>query len=361
MRCSTTGDGGGDCDATGDAGLGRSSDTTPEAIAGALRRLLHERHRENQALAPARVLNLVVVVDREWKGEIANRLARVGRYHASRTVLCAVEERPPQARRAGADELRGAAGRPRGDARAGRDRHRPRAPRRALETIVDPVLWSELPTMLWSPHGHEQAVDALRRAHRRAAARLRRQARRRPPALARAAELLELRLRGRSGLAAHDAVARAARGELRSPGAAVDAVGAVASSRCATGRARAPSRCCSRDGSARGSDGSASVSMTAGARDLRRATAARSSIELEPVDQDAPGLAGVTVACGERFSLSLDRAPGGLRARETSRGPSADGRCSAPRAARAGSSARACGRRCCAIPPTGRRSPRRRS
>ena len=37
------------------------------------------------------MLNLVVVVDREWRGEIMNRLEQVGRYHASRTILCAVE------------------------------------------------------------------------------------------------------------------------------------------------------------------------------------------------------------------------------------------------------------------------------
>src|SRR5690242_8178785 len=66
--------------------------TTPDAIEAALRELLRERHAANQALAPARVLNLVVIVDRSWKGEIANRLERVGRYHASRTILCAVEE-----------------------------------------------------------------------------------------------------------------------------------------------------------------------------------------------------------------------------------------------------------------------------
>ena len=27
-----------------------------------------------------------------------------------------------------------------------------------LETIVDPVVVSELPTVLWCPHGHEDAV-----------------------------------------------------------------------------------------------------------------------------------------------------------------------------------------------------------
>src|SRR6202012_5976381 len=69
-----------------------AQDTTPDAIEAALRELLRERHAANQGLAPARVLNLIVVVDRSWKGEIANRLERVGRYHASRTILCAVED-----------------------------------------------------------------------------------------------------------------------------------------------------------------------------------------------------------------------------------------------------------------------------
>jgi hypothetical protein len=39
-------------------------------------------------------------------------------------------------------------------------------------------------------------------------------------------------------------------------------------------------------------------------------------IELDPSDQEAPGLAGVTAACGSRYALSLDRARGGLRAWE---------------------------------------------
>ncbi len=69
-----------------------SSDTTPERIEAALRELLRERHAENETLVPARVLNLVVVIDRDWKGEIVNRLDGVGRYHASRTIVCAVED-----------------------------------------------------------------------------------------------------------------------------------------------------------------------------------------------------------------------------------------------------------------------------
>src|SRR5258708_14846929 len=68
------------------------NDTTPDDIEAALRNLLRERHAANRAIAPARVLNLVVVIDRAWKGEVANRLERVGRYHPSRTILCSVEE-----------------------------------------------------------------------------------------------------------------------------------------------------------------------------------------------------------------------------------------------------------------------------
>jgi glucose-6-phosphate dehydrogenase assembly protein OpcA len=138
-----------------------AQDTNPDAIEAALRELLRERHAANEALAPARVLNLVVIVDREWKGEIANRLGRVGRYHASRTVLCAVEE-----------------GRTALDAIATVSYEEPRdgtlgvmhenveidlGPQhlRALQTIVDPVLIGEIPTVVWSPHGHPEAVEAL--------------------------------------------------------------------------------------------------------------------------------------------------------------------------------------------------------
>ena len=67
-------------------------DTTPAEIEAALRDLLKERHARSEAYVPARVLNLVVVADREWRGEIQNRLDQVGRYHASRTILCCVEE-----------------------------------------------------------------------------------------------------------------------------------------------------------------------------------------------------------------------------------------------------------------------------
>ena len=68
-----------------------AQDTTPSAIDEALRDLLTKQYARDQGHAPARVLNLVVVVDRDWRGEIMNRLEQVGRYHASRTILCDVE------------------------------------------------------------------------------------------------------------------------------------------------------------------------------------------------------------------------------------------------------------------------------
>jgi hypothetical protein len=68
-----------------------ANDTTPDAIEAALRELLRERHAANSSLAPARVLNLIVIIDREFKAQVKERLDRAGQYHASRTVLCAVE------------------------------------------------------------------------------------------------------------------------------------------------------------------------------------------------------------------------------------------------------------------------------
>ncbi len=138
-----------------------AQDTDPDSIDAAMRELLRRRHAADEALAPARVLNLVVIVDREWKGEIANRLERAGRYHASRTVLCAVEEG-----RRTLDAV----------ARVSYEEHGPRGigvmrehveidlgPQHlpGLQTIVDPVLVSEMPTVTWSPHGHDEAVQAL--------------------------------------------------------------------------------------------------------------------------------------------------------------------------------------------------------
>ena len=64
---------------------------TPDEVEAALRDLLARQHAENSDYVPARVLNMIVFVDRQWSGEIANRLRGVGRYHASRLLLLAYE------------------------------------------------------------------------------------------------------------------------------------------------------------------------------------------------------------------------------------------------------------------------------
>jgi glucose-6-phosphate dehydrogenase assembly protein OpcA len=139
-----------------------AQDTTPGEIEEALRRMLKERHAENESFAPARVLNMVCIVDKAWSGEVANRLRRVGRYHASRTVVLAVDPK-----RTKLDAV----------ATIASDVH-PKAGEfallretvivdvgekhlKALDTIVDPLVVTDLPTLLWSPHGHPEAIDVL--------------------------------------------------------------------------------------------------------------------------------------------------------------------------------------------------------
>jgi glucose-6-phosphate dehydrogenase assembly protein OpcA len=139
-----------------------ASDTNPDAIEAALREMLRERHAANQALAPARVLNLVVVVDRSWKGEIANRLERVGRYHASRTILCAVEDNRDTLDAVAVMSYEDAPSGGIGVMRETVEIDMGPEHLSGLETIVDPIVIAELPTVLWCPHGHQEAVTHLR-------------------------------------------------------------------------------------------------------------------------------------------------------------------------------------------------------
>jgi len=136
--------------------------TTPDQIEAALRKLLVDVHVENESFVPARVLNMIAFVDREWSGEIANRLRGVGRYHASRMVVLAYE---PRRERLDARVMIAAEGEPRPGELAllhetvvvelG-DRHLD-----DLLTIADPLVVTDLPTLLWSPHGHHEIVDEL--------------------------------------------------------------------------------------------------------------------------------------------------------------------------------------------------------
>jgi glucose-6-phosphate dehydrogenase assembly protein OpcA len=139
-----------------------AQDTTPAAIEAALRELVTERHRENEGYVAARALNMVTIVDAYYSGEIANRLRRVGRNHASRTVVCSVEpgRTTIDARATVVSEA---------DPRPGEfslmretvvvsvgERHLPH-----LSRIVDPLVVTDLATVVWSPHGHPEAVDSL--------------------------------------------------------------------------------------------------------------------------------------------------------------------------------------------------------
>ena len=136
-------------------------DTNPDAIDAALRDLLRQRHAANRALAPARVLNLIVVVDRAQSGALADQLEHLGRHSSSRTILCAVEDRR---RTLDARAVMSYQEPPSGGLGLIHERVEidigPKHLRR-LKTIVDPMLIPELPTALWCPQ-HERAIDTLR-------------------------------------------------------------------------------------------------------------------------------------------------------------------------------------------------------
>jgi glucose-6-phosphate dehydrogenase assembly protein OpcA len=135
--------------------------TSPGRIEAALRQLLQESYAED-AFVPARVLNLVAVVDREWRGEIENRLERVGRYHPSRTIICSIERG-----RSALDAvavLSGPDAKKPGELAVGSEtvlidcgeEHVPR-----LDALVDALVVTDLPSVVWSPHRHPEAIDAV--------------------------------------------------------------------------------------------------------------------------------------------------------------------------------------------------------
>lgn len=136
--------------------------TTPDAIEAALRDLVTQRHHEGGGYVPARALNMIAFVERRFAGEIANRLRGVGRYHASRTVIFSYEPKHPtlDARVIVSTEREPSAGevgllRETVTVEIG-ERHLDDLP-----TIADPLVVTDLATLVWSPHDHPQAVDAL--------------------------------------------------------------------------------------------------------------------------------------------------------------------------------------------------------
>jgi glucose-6-phosphate dehydrogenase assembly protein OpcA len=136
--------------------------TTPDAIEAALRELLVEVHTDDDQVVPARVLNMIAFVDKAWTGEIANRLRGVGRYHASRMLVLSYEPRRRSL-----------------DARVTITTDSSSTPGQLallretvvvelgevhlddLLTIADPLVVTDLPTLLWSPHGHREVISEL--------------------------------------------------------------------------------------------------------------------------------------------------------------------------------------------------------
>jgi glucose-6-phosphate dehydrogenase assembly protein OpcA len=136
--------------------------TTPDAIEAALRGLVKQLHAENGGFAPARALNMIAFVESRFAGEISNRLSGVGRYRASRTILLSYD--------AGRTSLDARAivssqGEPaEGELGLLRETVLVEIGKRHLDdllTIADPLVVSDLETLLWSPHGHPEAVDSL--------------------------------------------------------------------------------------------------------------------------------------------------------------------------------------------------------
>ncbi|MFZ2052190.1 MAG: glucose-6-phosphate dehydrogenase assembly protein OpcA [Solirubrobacteraceae bacterium] len=136
-------------------------DVSPDAIEAAVRDLLAERHAESDGVAPGRALNMIAFVEKAWSGEVANRMRAVGRYHASRLLVLAYDP-----------------DRERLDARVSIAPVQPGPGEMAvlretivveigeahlddLVTIADPLVVSDMPTVLWSPHDHPEAIDAL--------------------------------------------------------------------------------------------------------------------------------------------------------------------------------------------------------
>jgi glucose-6-phosphate dehydrogenase assembly protein OpcA len=142
-------------------------DTTPNAVEAAIRELLSEQFARQGIFVPARVLNLVVIVDREWRGEVLNRIENLGRFHPSRTIVCAVErgrtkidaqamlitegEIPTTEHEAGEIALM----RERVVLDIGPSHLK------GLHSIIDPLVVSDIATLVWAPHGHLEGIDAL--------------------------------------------------------------------------------------------------------------------------------------------------------------------------------------------------------
>jgi glucose-6-phosphate dehydrogenase assembly protein OpcA len=296
--------------------LWSARDTTPSAIEAALREQLARRYREGRPFVPARVMNLIVIVERSFRGEVENRLARVGRYHPSRLIVCAVEPG-----RRTLDAFASVAAPPEdvrpGEMAVGRERveiaigpwHLGR-----LDTIVDPLVVSDLTTMVWAPHGHEAGVQALRRLANivlidsqdlpdPAAAFARAEDLTGSAYVVDLAWLRSTPWRERVAATFDSPLLRRALGEIDRVGVRHQedstAAGALFCGWLASRLGWRPSSLDRRGARLHGHS---------------RARRHEVTIDLEPVGLDSPGLAGVTIEMASGAAVSLDRGPGGLRA-----------------------------------------------
>ncbi len=293
----------------------REDDTTPGAVESALRKMFAERHKEERAYVPARVMNMVVIADKEFRGEIENRLVRVGRYHPSRLIFVAVESGRQRlsatvrigtvdAPRAGAISV----GRERVELTIG-DRHVAK-----LDTIVDPLVVSDLATMVWAPHGHPGAVDALRRLAQIVLI----DSQDEPDveaALTRADDLSDdtyvVDLAWLRSTPWRERIAAAFDSPRRRP--ELRAIAGVTVRHREDSLASALLFCgwlSSRLGWEPGALSQARGNFSGFCHTRRQDI----KIRLEPVEMSSPGLAGVTIEMASGAAVSLDRAPGGLRA-----------------------------------------------
>ena len=224
--------------------------TTPDAIEAALRELLNERHAENESLRPGARAEHGRVVDKAWSGEIANRLRSVGRYHASRTIVLASS---PSAR--GSTRVATIAS---DDPPEGRASSRCCARRSSSTsaTSTSPT-WTRSSTrwwsptcrrVLWSPHGHPEAVDVAAERSPRSSCWTRSTSPTSTTALERARELLARRPTSSTSRGCARRPGASASRRPSTPPTCAPTCATSARSPCATTRTPRPRRCCSSAG-----------------------------------------------------------------------------------------------------------------
>ena len=295
--------------------LWREDDTTPGRIEAALRNMFIARHKEERAYVPARVMNMVVIADREFRGEVENRLQRVGRFHPSRLLLVLVD---PGRTRLAASVRVGTVDAPKsGSISVGRERVSLLVGEKhlkKLDTILDPLVVTDLATMVWSPHGYPEAVDELRKLAQITLidSQDEQDVER---ALLRADSLTEdtyvVDLAWLRSTPWRERVAAAFDSPRRRPD--LKAISAVKVRHREDSLASGVLFCgwlASRLGWEPGQLSAGRGRWTGTAHTHRQDI----KLTLEPVEMSSPGLAGVTIELANGQAMALDRSPGGLRA-----------------------------------------------